>query len=994
MNIENTDYQKLTEKVQELEAKLAKTQWLNEKENINCAEPYIPFYGDVTELNTGQTILNSVGKENLQILTAELMDLLDTSVAIYEKNGDYAFGTFNSGWCQLLDASARKLCNTNDNKTALNCGKWLCHDDCWNNSAKAAIISKRATYTDCIGAIKLYAEPIFVGNEVVGVINVGYGNPPTDEKSLKELSAKFNIDFETLKQQAIAYKPRPDFIIEVSKKRLKSIAILIGEIISRKQAENGQRESEERLKSIINESPFPIAVTDLNNEKVLYWSRSVKEMFGHSPKTVSEWYELAYPDGEYRKKVIEQWKPYLKKAQGTRRTINTGEYEITCKNGSVKICELYIQFISNGLIITINEITERKKAEEALIRQKNLLEGIINGIPDVLAIQNTDHTIERYNRAGYEMLNMAPEVVKGKKCYELLGRNTVCDDCATNKALKTGQMQQTEKYVPEKGIYLDCRSNPILDKEGNIVHIVEQLRDITQYKLSEKALLESEKTYRDTFDHSINGLCIHQMLYDDCGNPNDCKYLEVNRSFESHTGLSPVNLIGKTIREIYPEKEADGIIELYGKVLISGIPQQKELFFKPANSWFEISVFPMQDHNFTVAIQNITGRKKAEQELVIAKEKAEASDRLKSAFLANMSHEIRTPMNGILGFAELLKKPHLTGNEQQDYIRIIEKSGARMLSIINDIIDISKIEAGLVKLDIKKTNINEKIEYIYTFFKPEVEAKGMKLLLKTTLSAREAVIKTDGEKVYAILTNLVKNSIKYSKDGKIEIGCKKRDENLEFYVKDTGIGIPKERQEAIFERFIQADNANKMANQGAGLGLSITRAYIEMLGGKIWVESEEKVGSAFYFTLPYNSEPIKETVAQRFEPSDIAGKVRKLKILIAEDDEVSEMLLNEELRSVGKEILIAKSGTDAVESCRNNPDIDLVLMDIRMPGMDGYEATRQIREFNTGVVIIAQTAYGLSRDREKAIETGCNDYISKPIKKAELLLLIQKYFRN
>ena len=239
------------------------------------------------------------------------------------------------------------------------------------------------------------------------------------------------------------------------------------------------------------------------------------------------------------------------------------------------------------------------------------------------------------------------------------------------------------------------------------------------------------------------------------------------------------------------------------------------------------------------------------KELIAAREKAEEGDKLKSAFLANMSHEIRTPMNGILGFAELLKKPHLTGNEQQKYIRIIEKSGARMLSIINDIIDISKIEAGLVNLDIKKTNVNDQIEYIYTFFKPEVEDKGMKLLYKKTLSAQESIIKTDGEKVYAILTNLVKNAIKYSKDGKIEIGCKKKDENLEFYVKDTGIGIPKERHEAIFERFIQADIADKMAHQGAGLGLSITKAYVEMLGGKIWLESKKEIGSTFYFTLPY-----------------------------------------------------------------------------------------------------------------------------------------------
>jgi signal transduction histidine kinase len=250
---------------------------------------------------------------------------------------------------------------------------------------------------------------------------------------------------------------------------------------------------------------------------------------------------------------------------------------------------------------------------------------------------------------------------------------------------------------------------------------------------------------------------------------------------------------------------------------------------------------------------NISDRKLAEIELIKAKEKAEESDRLKSSFLANMSHEIRTPMNGILGFSELLKTPKLSGEKQQEYIRIIEESGERMLNIINNIIDISKIEAGLMKTVIQVSNINDQLRYIYTFFKPEVEAKGMKLSYSINLSDEEAFVYTDREKIYAILTNLVKNAIKYSNKGAIEFGYSKKENWLEFFVKDSGIGIPKVRQTAIFERFIQADIENKLAQQGAGLGLSITKSFIEMLGGKIWVESEEEIGSTFYFTLPYNT---------------------------------------------------------------------------------------------------------------------------------------------
>jgi signal transduction histidine kinase/CheY-like chemotaxis protein len=415
-------------------------------------------------------------------------------------------------------------------------------------------------------------------------------------------------------------------------------------------------------------------------------------------------------------------------------------------------------------------------------------------------------------------------------------------------------------------------------------------------------------------------------------------------------------------------------------------------------SWVRALIFPLNDSigkpgRFVFMHENITERKIAEQELIIAKEHAEESDKLKSAFLANMSHEIRTPMNGILGFSELLKEPGLTGEQQQEYIRIIEKSGVRMLNIINDIVDISKIEAGLMKVDNKDTNINEKIEFIYTFFKPQAEEKGIQLLFRNTLPTKVTTIKTDSEKVYSILTNLVKNAIKYSKEGAIEFGYLKKGETLEFYVKDTGIGISKDRQSAIFERFIQADITDKMARQGAGLGLSISKAYVEMLGGKIWVESEEGIGSTFYFTLPYITEQAGKVATDNISQSiKIGVNVENLKILIAEDDETSEMLISITVKEFSKEIIKARTGNEAVEICRNNPDIDLILMDIQMPGLNGYEVTQQIRQFNQKVVIIAQTAYGLAGDRDKAIKAGCTDYISKPILREYLLKLIYKYF--
>ncbi len=406
--------------------------------------------------------------------------------------------------------------------------------------------------------------------------------------------------------------------------------------------------------------------------------------------------------------------------------------------------------------------------------------------------------------------------------------------------------------------------------------------------------------------------------------------------------------------------------------------------------------------NKELLFQNNEKEKRA-TELIIAKERAEERDRLKLAFLANMSHEIRTPMNGILGFADLLKEPNLTGEMQQEYILIIEKSGARMLNIINDIVSISKIESGLMEVNIQESNVNKQTEFIYTFFKPQVEEKGIRFLIKNTLTEKELFIKSDSEKIYSILTNLVKNAIKYTKKGEIELGYSLKTENktamLEFYVKDTGIGIPKDRQKAIFERFIQADICDIMALQGAGLGLSIAKAYVEMLGGKIWVESEEGKGSIFYFTLPYRTELQEKTIDRNDDWSKKADgmvnpNVSGLKILIAEDDETSKKFMSAIVIKHCKEVLKASTGIKAVDICRNNPDIDLILMDIQMPELNGYEATRQIRKFNKDVVIIAQTAFGLSGDEEKAIESGCNDYISKPFNKAKLLAIIQKYIKK
>ena len=314
-----------------------------------------------------------------------------------------------------------------------------------------------------------------------------------------------------------------------------------------------------------------------------------------------------------------------------------------------------------------------------------------------------------------------------------------------------------------------------------------------------------------------------------------------------------------------------------------------------------------------------------------------------------------------------------------------------MLNIINDIINISKIESGQMPISITDTDINEQIEYVHSFFKVEVEQKGIQLIVKNS-STNNLIIKTDKEKVSAVLVNLVKNAIKFTYNGSIEFGYKLKNNFIEFFVKDTGVGISSELINLIFERFRQGSESLTRNYEGSGLGLSISKAYVEMLGGKIWVESEFGVGSVFYFTIPNNEIEKNINVVTKIEvPDKKNALINNLKILIAEDDETSEMFITNIIELFGKKIMCVKTGYEAIETCQNNPDIDLVLMDVKMPEMDGYEATRQIRKFNKKVIIIAQTAFGLLGEKEKAIAAGCNDYISKPINQEVLIELIKTH---
>jgi PAS domain S-box-containing protein len=468
------------------------------------------------------------------------------------------------------------------------------------------------------------------------------------------------------------------------------------------------------------------------------------------------------------------------------------------------------------------------------------------------------------------------------------------------------------------------------------------------------------------------------------------------------TGYTLDEVIGKYPRILKSGQQPEEFYEKLWKTISSGESWEGEFKNKKKNGelyWQESSISPILNDkgiitHYVAVLEDITDNKKMIEDLVLAKEKAEESDRLKSAFLANMSHEIRTPMNGIIGFTDLLKEQKLRGIEKIKYINIIKKSGERMLNTINDLIEISQIESGTMEIEIGDVNINDQLDSFYHQFFDEAKSKGIKLACHKSLPNLKALIESDGKKLNSIFSNLLKNAIKYTFSGSIEFGYLMKNNMIEFFIKDTGIGIEPNRHKMIFDRFVQADMSLTKPYEGAGLGLSIAKAYIDMLEGKIWLASEPAVGTQFFFTIPYRTKSGLLAASNPLQKeTTVTDMLKNLSVLIAEDDTIGKIYLSEILNGNCKNLMFASDGFEALQMFKNNPEkIDIVLMDIKMPGMNGYQTTQKMKEINKNVFIIAQTAYALSGDREKAFASGCDFYLAKPFSKAQLLEAITNYY--
>lgn len=539
-----------------------------------------------------------------------------------------------------------------------------------------------------------------------------------------------------------------------------------------------------------------------------------------------------------------------------------------------------------------------------------------------------------------------------------------------------------------KIIWSEHRNIPIYDQAGMLIAVEGIARDITAQRKTEE--------YLKLLSRAIEQNPVTIVITDTKG-----KIEYVNPAFCRKSGYTAAEVIGQNPRILKSGHQSTEFYKEMWDTILTGKEWNGEFRNKRKNGefyWEEATISPITNKHeeithFVAIKEDVTDKKKMIIDLIKAKEKAEESDRLKSAFLANMSHEIRTPMNGILGFANLLKEPLLTDHEKEHFIEIIESSGQRMLNTINDLMDISKIESGVLEVTYSEVQLHEILNTLNYFFQPEASNKGLRLIYAVNSELTNKKLVTDKEMLMSILTNLIKNSIKYTSTGSIEFGFVMQDESVLFFVKDTGIGIDKSRQKAIFERFVQEDSSISRAFEGVGLGLSISRAYVELLGGKIWVESVKAEGSQFYFTIPVkndNAGNLEETeqLVNMPEP-DI---LRNLTILIAEDDNVGKLFLSAILEKKCKKILYAENGAEAVEMVQKYNNVDLVLMDMKMPVMNGFIATQKVKSIRPEIYIIAQTAFAMTNEREMAFKAGCDAYITKPLNKDQLIKLIKDHF--
>ncbi|MDP4225102.1 MAG: PAS domain S-box protein [Bacteroidota bacterium] len=773
----------------------------------------------------------------------------------------------------------------------------------------------------------------------------------------------------------------------------------ISDITERKLAEEALRQNEARLEhaqSLAHMGNWELDPVTGND----FWSKELFNLLGFDPAKgkpeFNEFLQILHP--EYRAQIAETLNRVLKTGITEKEV-----YRTLPIHGTEKYFETNLHALKNaqGEIIrlagTVMDITEQKLTEEALLKSRKEFQSYFDSASIGLSVTTADKIWVEVNKKLCQMLGYTRE--------ELTGHSWV--DCSHPDDYEENNKHFLEVLEGKKDFYeLDKR---LIRKDGSIVyatlstvcirnddgtvnHFLSSYLDITERKNSEKQI----RTLSKAIEQSPTSIIITDA---------DGKIEFVNAQFVSFMQYSLNDVKGRKPRIFNPGHSSP---EAYGKMwetlnakkIWRGeyLNRKKdETFF-----WENVIISPLFEgngsiRNYILITEDVTEKKKIMDDLIIAKEKAEESDRLKTAFLHNISHEIRTPLNAIVGFSTLLNGSVLLPEKLKNFTGIIVQSSDQLLSIISDIISTATIEAGQTKIYEQEVNLNKVLKFTYGQFSARAEKQNISLNYHLSMPDSEANLLTDGTKITEILTNLVGNALKFTKEGSVDFGYKIIEtghiRSFQFYVRDTGIGIPAEMHEEIFKRFRQVEITSARQFGGSGLGLSISKAYVELLGGKIWLTSEPGQGSTFYFTIPYKKTIENSLIAELPENRQKYEGNKAKTILIAEDEDSNFMLLDVILAEANFKILRATNGLEAVEMCKSNPQIDLVLIDIKMPEMDGYQATKQIKKIRPDLPLIAQSAFSTVADKNKVLACGCSDFIIKPLDRKLLLLKINKLLK-
>ncbi len=633
------------------------------------------------------------------------------------------------------------------------------------------------------------------------------------------------------------------------------------------------------------------------------------------------------------------------------------------------------------------DISRRIRMEKALRESENKYRSLAETSIDMILTYDLEGNITYVNPAVKNIFGYDPDEITGKKFTDFVVTKDVekaVENFIKGKSGYSVPLYELEiKHKNGKSIPVEINPTSLHDAEGNIIGRLTIVRDITARKKAEQNLRLLAK--------ALNAAANAVIITDATGT------IEwINQAFTTLTGYSKEEAIGKHSKDLIESNQQDqAFFDELNRIVLSGKVWKGEIIDKRKDGTLyvvEEIITPVTNARGEVEhligiMTDITERKEAERELLAAKEAAEEASRLKSAFLANMNHEIRTPMNAIMGFSNLMLE---TVDEQvrENYARIINNSAEQLLKLIDDVIYLSRLQSE--KLPLKKIVFHpaDIVREIYEMFSLPHMKKNLEIKLSIPEQAGQILMKADDYKIKQILTNFVSNALKYTPEGSVEIGFKTEGKDLLFFVKDTGIGIPEEEQKHIFEAFYRGEEAVSSAIRGTGLGLNIAKELVELMGGTIGVKSQPGKGSCFFFSLPCDL--AETTTPPQKKPKKSPAKLKNMDVLIVEDDETNYLYFNAVLKNVVHKTDRARNGQEAVEKVHHRP-YHLILMDIKMPVMDGYEATRRMKKYNPSLPVIATTAYATQEEKEKAIAAGCDEYLSKPVKKQTLLALLEKY---